>query len=172
MTRDVAEHTLPTGNQPRMCQNTLCQPEIDPGHGGTHSADRKLTIDVAEIDPGHGGTHSANRKLIQDKAEHTLPTGNQPGTRQNTFCNILQNCKIETAKSCKILQNPAKSNISKGPPFASNFFFHFKGSPLCINFFSFQRVPPLDQFFFNSKDTVEHTLSTGNLLRMQRNTLC
>ena len=62
-----------------MWRNTLCRPEIDPGHGRTHSADRKTTRDTSkhtlltrncpgtwqntlcrpEIDPGHGGTHSA-----------------------------------------------------------------------------------------------------------------
>ena len=41
MTRDVAEHTLPTG-----------------------------------IDPGRGGTHSADQKSSQGVAEYTLPTGN------------------------------------------------------------------------------------------------
>ena len=31
-----------------MWRNTLCQPEIDPGRGGTHSDDRKSTWDVVE----------------------------------------------------------------------------------------------------------------------------
>ena len=65
LTRDVAEHTLPTKNWPRPGRNSLCQPEIDPGHGGTPSSDRKLTRDVAE---------------------HTILTGNWPGTRRNTLC--------------------------------------------------------------------------------------
>ena len=44
----MAEHTLPTGNGPRIWQcieQKLLQ--IDPGHGGTHSVDRKSTLDVA-----------------------------------------------------------------------------------------------------------------------------
>ena len=65
-----------------------------PGRKGTHSADRRLTWDVAEhtltigIRPGRGrthsayqksnGTHFANRKLTRDAAEQTLPTGKRP----------------------------------------------------------------------------------------------
>ena len=64
LTWDEAEHALPIKNQPGTRWNTLCRPEIDPGGGGTDSADRKLTGVVAE---------------------HTLPTGNRPGTRRNTL---------------------------------------------------------------------------------------
>ena len=37
-----------------------------------------------EIDPRHGGTHSAYRKLAWDMKEHTLPTKNRPRTSWNT----------------------------------------------------------------------------------------
>ena len=47
LTRDVAEHTILTGNWPGTRRNTLCRPEIYQGRGGTHSADRKSTRDVA-----------------------------------------------------------------------------------------------------------------------------
>ena len=43
-----SEHTLLTGNQPRTRRNTLYLPEINSGHSGTHSADRKTIIDVVE----------------------------------------------------------------------------------------------------------------------------
>ena len=74
----MAKHTLLTGNWP--------------GRGGTHSADQKLTrmwrnaLYHSEIDQGHGRTHSANWKLTRNVTEHTLLTGNWPGTQQNTLC--------------------------------------------------------------------------------------
>ena len=39
---------LMTNYQPRTWRNTLCRPEINPRRGGTPSADRKSTRDVAE----------------------------------------------------------------------------------------------------------------------------
>ena len=62
--------------------NTLCRLEIDPGRGGTHSADRKSTRDVAEHtlptrnQSRLGGTHSGDRISIREVAEQTLPAGN------------------------------------------------------------------------------------------------
>ena len=50
---------------PKYTRNTLCRHEMDPGHGGTPSTDRKST---------------------RDMAEQTLPTGNRPGTRRNSLC--------------------------------------------------------------------------------------
>ena len=44
--RDAAEDTLPTGNRPGNWRNTFCRPKIDPGHGGTYSADWKSPQDV------------------------------------------------------------------------------------------------------------------------------
>ena len=48
---------LLTGNRAGTWWNTLCWPEIDPGRGGTHSDDQKLTRDVKK---------------------HTLKTRNRP----------------------------------------------------------------------------------------------
>ena len=87
-------------NWPGTWRNILCRPKIDPGRGGTHSANPKSTQDMAEhplptgnwpgtwrntpywpeIDQGRAGTHSADLKSTRDAAEHTLPTGNRPGT--------------------------------------------------------------------------------------------
>ena len=78
---DLAEHTLSTKNWPNTWQNTLCWPKnwqitwqntlfrlgIDPGHGGTYSAQPAII-------PEHDRTHSANRELMQHMAEHTLST--------------------------------------------------------------------------------------------------
>ena len=62
----MAEHTLPTGNGPRIWQ----------------CIEQKLL----QIDPGHGGTHSVDRKSTQDMAEHTLPIKNRPRLWWNTYC--------------------------------------------------------------------------------------
>ena len=62
-TQDSWEPT-PDQKRPGMRQNTLCQPEIDQECGGTHSADQKLT---------------------QNVAEHTLLTKNWPGKWRNTL---------------------------------------------------------------------------------------
>ena len=43
---------------------------------------------LLQIDPGLGGTHSVDRKLTQDMAEHTLPIKNRPRPWQNTFCQL------------------------------------------------------------------------------------
>ena len=82
LTRDAAEHTLPTGNRPGTWRNTLCRPEINRDlvehtlATGYRFGKWRNRLCRPEIDPGHGGTHSANRKSTQDVAEHTLPTGN------------------------------------------------------------------------------------------------
>ena len=85
-TRDVAEHTLTTGNQPGTWRNTLYRPEIDRDVAertptfGNWPGTQQNTLWRPEIDPGCGGTHSANRKSTQNVVDHTLMTGNRPGT--------------------------------------------------------------------------------------------
>ena len=53
---------------------------------GRKCAKMSNTLCRLEIDPGRGGTHSADRKSTRDVAEHTLPIGNRPGKWQNTLC--------------------------------------------------------------------------------------
>ena len=53
-------------------------PEIEPRRLGN-------TLFLKEMYPVHGGTHSANWEMLQDMAEHTLLTGNRPGTWRNTL---------------------------------------------------------------------------------------
>ena len=53
---------------------------------GRKCAKMSNTLCRLEIDPGRGGTHSADRKSTQDVAEHTQLTGNLPRTWRNTLC--------------------------------------------------------------------------------------
>ena len=91
--------------EPRGLENTLFLKEMYPVHGGTHSANWEMPLDMAEhtlltgnrpgtwwnalwrpkINQGHGGTHSADRKSTHDVAEHILANKKRPGTWRNTL---------------------------------------------------------------------------------------
>ena len=136
-TRDVAEHTLPTGNRSGTWRNTLCWLEINLGRGGTHSTDRKPTMkrdgthtadwkstrDMAEHTlqtgnwPNTGGTHSANQKLTRDMVEHTLLTENWPGKWRNTLWRTKINpgrVRTHSAKWKLLIMHSFISKTSQG----------------------------------------------------------
>ena len=116
----MVKHTLLTRNRPGTWRNTLCRSEIDPGRGGTPSADRKSTQDVAEqilptrnrpgtwrstlyrleIAPGRGGTSSADRKLSRDILYRPKIDSGRGGTLfRLLFLQIYLNKRAQKRKS-------------------------------------------------------------------------
>ena len=118
--------------------------------------------------PGRRGTHSADRKPNRDVAEHTLPTENWPGTRQNTLCQS----KINPGRGgTHFADRKSTREVAEQTLPTRNWPGSWRNT-LCRPEIDPGRGGTLSNDRKLTRDVAEDTLLTGNWPRTWRNTLC